>query len=329
MSDAKQPSPVRSRVLWIVKLVVTAGLGWFLFTHADWAAIGVTLAGIPPGVIVVAFALMLLSVTISAYKWQIVLKLHGLHFSFMRLQRYYFTAMFFSNFLPTSIGGDVYRVYKTFGDRRSISSPVIAVFVERLTGIIALLALGYFYSFVVYHAQGDVISRTLMTVGTAGIVLTLVAALLFVCLRGYQRLKRWQNKPKLLRILLEHGKDYIRQPVGSAYVMLISFWFHVHNCLLFYLLLRYGVGVEISVAELFVVLTLVTLLGVLPISINGIGVVDTAFVVLLGVYGVGSDLALSVMLICRMLLILVSAIGAGFYLSERTDAAKQVQSPGS
>ncbi len=113
-----------------------------------------------------------------------------------------------------------------------------------------------------------------MTLGTASIVLTLVAALLFVCLQGYQRLKRWQSKPRLLRIVLEHGKDYLRQPAASAYVMLISFYFHVHNSMIFYLLLRYGAGVDISIPELFVVLTLVNLVGMLPISINGLGVVD-------------------------------------------------------
>ena len=329
MSDAKPPSSFRSRFLWLVKLCVTIGLGWFLFARADWPAIGVTLARIPPGVILGAFIVMVLSVTISAYKWQLMLKLHGVHFSFSKLHRYYFIAVFFNNFLPTSIGGDGYRIYKTFGNPRSTSSSVIAVVMERLTGIIALLVIGYLCSIIVYHARGDEVSGLLLSLGTAGIGATLVAALFFVFLRGYQRLKRWQNKPRLLQIVLEHGKDYLRQPKASAYVMLISFYFHVHNSLTFYLLLRYGADVTISIPELFVVLTLVNLVGVLPISINGLGVVDTAFVFLLGIYGVDQNSALSVMLISRMLLILLSIVGAGFYLSERKDLPKQVQSPGS
>ena len=329
MSDAKQPSPVRNRILWIIKLCVTIGLGWFLFAHADWSTIGVALAKTPPGVILGVFIIMLLNVTLSAYKWQMMLKLHGVHFSFSKLHRYYFTAVFLNNFLPTSIGGDGYRIYKTFGNPRSTSSSVIAVVMERLTGIIALLAIGYFCSFIVYHSHGDEVSGTLLALGTAGIAMTLVAALFFVFLQGRQRLKRWRNKPRLLRILLEHGKDYLRQPAASAYVMLISFYFHAQSSLAFYLLLRYGAGVDISIPELFVVLTLVNLLGVLPISINGLGLVDGAFVILLGIYGVDKDLALSVMLISRMLLILLSFIGAGLYLSDRTDLPKPAQSPGS
>lgn len=158
-----------------------------------------------------------------------------------------------------------------------------------------------------------------MTLGTASIVLTLVAALFFVCLQGYQRLNRWKNKPRLLRIVLEHGKDYFRQPAASVYVMLVSIYFHVHNSMIFYLLLRYGAGVDISIPQLFVVLTLVNMVGMLPISINGLGVVDITFVFLLGIYGVDADSALAVMLISRLLIILLSLIGAGLYLSDRKD----------
>jgi uncharacterized protein (TIRG00374 family) len=317
MNDATLTAPARNRYLWAAKLCVTVGLGWLLFSRADWSEVYATLARIPSGVIAGAFIIMLLSVTISAYKWQIMLRIHGVNFEFSRLHRYYFIAVFFNNFLPSSIGGDGYRIYKTYTNSRSSSSSVIAVVMERLTGIIALLAIGYFCAFAVYRTRGDEVSWTLMVFGTAGIAVALAIALLFVLFGGYQRLKRWQDKPRLLRILFEHGNDYLRQPRDSAYAMLISFYFHVHNSLTFYLLLRYGAGVDISFTELLVVLTLVTLIGVLPISINGLGVVDGAFVFLLGAYGVNGDLALSVMLISRILLVLLSVIGAALYVSER------------
>lgn len=74
MSGIKQPSPVRKRILWIAKLCVTLGLGWFLIAQADWSAVSVMLYRIPFGVLLGAFIIMLLSVTISAYEWQILLK---------------------------------------------------------------------------------------------------------------------------------------------------------------------------------------------------------------------------------------------------------------
>lgn len=327
MSDSKLPSPVCKRILWVIKLCVTFGLGWFLVTHADLSIMGDTLANMPLAVMVAACIFMLLSVTVSTYKWQMLLRLHNVDSSFSKLHRYYFTAVFVNNFLPSSIGGDGYRIYKTFSDTRPPSSSVIAVVMERLTGIVALMTIGYFCSFIVHISHGDIVSETLMSFGTAGIAVALVAGLLFVVLQGYQRLMRWENKPMLLRIVLEHGKDYLRDPAASAKVMLVSFYFHVHNSVAIYLLLRYGAGVEISIPELFVVLTLVNLIAALPISINGLGVVDVTFVVLLAVYGVDKDLALSAMLVGRILLILISLIGAVFYLTERKDLPKEILSP--
>ena len=328
MTNTEQALPVRNTIMWVVKPFVTIALGWFLFTQADWSAIGATLTTIPTGVVVLAFIFMLLSITISAYKWRVILKLHGADFSFSKLHRYYFIGVFFSNFLPSSVGGDGYRIYKTYDNPRSNSSAVIAVMMDRLIGLLALLVVGYVCAFIVYRSQGDFLSGTFLSFGTAGIVTALLIALAMVVLRCHERLRRWRDKPRLLRILLEHGKDYVRNPRATAYAVLISLFYQVYNGMSFYLLLRYGVGVDISIPELFVVLTLVNLVGVLPISINGLGVIDGAFVILLGVYGVDNDLALSVMLVSRLLLIFISLIGAAFHVSERMGPPRQVESAG-
>ena len=320
------PLSVRSRIVWVVKLCVIIGLGGFLFEYADWSMIGGMLSKIQPGVIVAAYILMLLSAVISTYRWQILLKLHYVDFSFSELHRYTLIAIFCNNFFPTSIGGDGYRIYKTYDNSRSTSSSVIAVVMGRLLGIVALLGLGYFYSFIVYKSRGDEMSESLIVAGTIGVIVTLGVVLLLISLNGVERLKRWQDKPRMLSIILEHGKDYVRQPAASAQVILVSILFHVHNSMVFYVLLRYGVGVDITIPELFVVLTLVELVGVLPISFNGLGVVDITFVFLLGLYGIDKDSALTVMLIRRLLLILVSLIGAGLFLSERKDLTVQSQS---
>jgi glycosyltransferase 2 family protein len=78
------------------------------------------------------------------------LSIHRVPFEFRTLQKYYFIAMFFNNFLPSTIGGDSYRVIKTMHNPRSRSSAVIAVLMERLTGLAALLLLGYLGAIVEY-----------------------------------------------------------------------------------------------------------------------------------------------------------------------------------
>jgi uncharacterized protein (TIRG00374 family) len=305
------------RLVLAAKLAVTLGLAWYLLGRANWGQVAGTVSRIPPVAIAAAFAVMMLSVTISAYKWRYLLGLHGVRYPFRALHRYYFVAVFLNNFLPTSIGGDGYRIYKTLDNTRSRSSSVIAVVMERLTGIIALLAIGYGCAFIVYGDRGDSLSGALIGFGTGGIVAALLVALVILLAGGARRMRSWRNKPRVLRILLEHGRDYLKRPRATAWVMLVSFFFHVHNSLSFYILLNWGVHAAITLPELFVVLTLVNLIAILPISINGLGVVDGAFIYLAGQYGVGYEAALGVMLTSRLLLLAVSAIGAAFFLTER------------
>ncbi len=298
------------------------GVAGYLLGRADWAMVGRAILRVPPPAVVAAFAVMMLSVTISTYKWRYLLGLHGVRYPFGALHRYYFVAVFFNNFLPTSIGGDSYRIYKTLENARSRPSSVIAVVMERLTGIVALLAIGYGCAFIVFGDRGDSLSGALIGFGTGGIVAAFLVALVILVAGGARRMRSWRNKPRVLRILLEHGRDYLKQPGATAWAMLVSFFFHVHNSMSFFILLHWGVGAAISLPELFVVLTMVNLVAILPISINGLGVVDGAFIYLAGQYGVGYEAALGVMLISRALLIGISLIGAGFFLAERGTVPK-------
>ena len=47
-----------------------------------------------------------------AMRWKVLLNGYNYQVSFSRLVSFYLMGMFFNNFLPTSIGGDVFRIYK-------------------------------------------------------------------------------------------------------------------------------------------------------------------------------------------------------------------------
>ncbi len=112
--------------------------------------------------------------------------------------------------------------------------------------------------------------------------------------------------------------DYNTNRKLTYKVIAVSFLFHIHNSLSFFILLNYGVGADISLLQLYVALTLVNLIAILPISINGIGVVDGAFIYLTGLYGASYDESLSVMIITRLLLIPLSLIGGALYFTNKS-----------
>lgn len=304
-------------LLLTLKLLVTVTLCIWLIWRADWSNVLAAFHHIGVPLIATALVMMTLNVTISAYKWQLLLSIHRVPFEFLTLHRYYFIAMFFNNFLPSTIGGDSYRVIKTMDNQRSRSSAVIAVLMERLTGMAALLLLGYLSALVEYSRQGDELSATVVTIGSVGLVLG-IPAIWMIMTRGLPG--SWRPTGKFIAPLthiIEHASDYRLDPARSLKVIAVSFLFQLYSSIPCYLLLHYGAQVDCSFFEVLIVMAMVNVLAVLPISINGIGVVDGAFVYLMGRYNVPYEAALAVMMIMRALVVPMSLVGAVFYFMDR------------
>lgn len=313
--------PWARRLVFAGKLAVTLVLCGVLLGRADWADLSRSLQQADVLLLLLVGALMIASVTISAYKWRCLLRLHGVQRSFGQLHRYYFTAGFFNNFLPSSIGGDGYRIYRTLDANTSRSAPIAAVLLERLSGVLALLALGLVASLSIRTARShDVVAETYLALGGAALLILLVAVVVTVValrLGATRRLTaRLRSSPKLAAIIDRVG-DVRARPVAAIWALVgVSVLFHLHT-IVWYALLLHALGGRIGIAELTVVLALTSTLGILPISINGIGVIDGAFVHLATHYGAGYELALTAMIVVRGYTLLISLIGAWFHLGER------------
>ncbi len=80
----------------------------------------------------------------SCFKWKILLEARGQKVRFRNLVRIYLIGYFFSNLLPSTVGGDVVRSFyagKEIGDQ---TYSAVCVFLERFTGILFLLVLVIF-----------------------------------------------------------------------------------------------------------------------------------------------------------------------------------------
>lgn len=307
-----------------VKLTATIGLTVFLLSRADWGKIAHSFAQSNWVLLTLVFIAMVLCVVISAWKWRLLLDIHGIRFPFLQLNRYYFIAMFFNNFLPTGIGGDGYRVLKTWKNERSRAGAVIAVFMERLTGIAALLVLGFIGGIVGWLVDGDWLSRWLVVFGLIGGALTLIAGTVLVKTRATNKLLRSSHCPGVVRTTFEHLADYKAKPGESAEVIAVSFGFHFLTIIWWWMLIA-AVGAHLPLYHLVVVLAILSIVTILPLSINGIGLVDGSFIYLAGQYGMEYEQGLTIMLLLRALMIPISLIGAGYYLKEKKGQAEHVR----
>src|SRR5680860_141873 len=124
----------------VLRSAISLGLIIYLVISQfkDFRTISATLKDISIPLILLSAATHIYGIWITAFRWQTLLKTQKIRLSILSLSSSTLVGQFFNNFLPTSIGGDVYRAYDV--TRKSgfpMSSSVSILVVERLSGIIA------------------------------------------------------------------------------------------------------------------------------------------------------------------------------------------------
>ncbi|MDP3479088.1 MAG: lysylphosphatidylglycerol synthase transmembrane domain-containing protein [Desulfoprunum sp.] len=89
----------------------------------------------------VAFLLSPLMLLVSCMKWKVILDCNGKPISFFTLLRIYLIGYFFSNLLPSTVGGDVVRSYYAGKLIDNQAYAAVSIFVERVSGVVFLFVL--------------------------------------------------------------------------------------------------------------------------------------------------------------------------------------------
>ena len=78
----------------------------------------------------------------AAFRWHVLLKVQGIHLSFLRLSGLFLIGMFYNQFLPGGTGGDIMKSYyllKETPDKKA--GALLAVVFDRFIGLVALVAI--------------------------------------------------------------------------------------------------------------------------------------------------------------------------------------------
>lgn len=298
-----------------LKFVVTLLLVWWIVTQVEWNGFVDNLQHYSWGLIAATVFLWLTMLFTSVWKWDLLLGVHGLKYPYWLLYKWYMIAAFFNQFLPSMIGGDGYRIYKTLGNGKHRACAVLPVFIERATGLSSLLVMGTIGAGLDYAASGNTLSYWSLVVGCAWAVGMVVGG---VCWFGgwFNKLAELKFCPSPIRSLIKHGDDYNRQPWAVIWSILLSFAFHAQRIVIFWLLV-WGLGVEVTFNQIAVVAAATMVIGMLPISLGGWGLVDGSFMVLMGFYGVSPEAGLTATLMSRVTVVWVAIIGGVMYAVDK------------
>ncbi len=309
----------------LLKIVVSLGLLAYLVYRAQPTRVLAVFSKIQSqhGLVFLALSIvsLLLAVLFLALRWQTLLRGYGVHLPLSRLYGFYLIGMFFNNFLPSSIGGDVMRIYKVIEASGDRTSGFASVIVERIVGIAATLVLGIWALFYVSQQFHDARLMYSAIILLAGIILFFVSLLRD---RSFQFILRLFDKFTIFKIGEKFNKLFEAVHVLKEHhkILGLIFFFSLVSqsfiVIMNYFLAR-AFGIPVSLGYLFMVVPITFVITMLP-SINGLGIRDLGFVSLLGQIGIGAAEALSLSFMNVIIPMLVSVWGGLiFMLQKRKD----------
>lgn len=295
-----------------IKMIVSLILIGLLIYNVEWESFLDHFKTLSVWTVVIVLAVFTVQFPISAMKWKTALDIHQLDYSFSFLQKIICIGFFFNNFLPTAIGGDAYRVIKTMPKEGFKSRAVSAVLLERIIGFAALLFLGFVGGAVtLVDEKNELVLSYLLICATGGAVV--VCLLVLYWLGAFSRLFARIKNIKKLEILTHNLEHIWKAPSLLFNILMVSLLFQVLAIVAISTLFD-ALGSDAGYARYALIAAIVGLASVLPISINGIGVIEGAFVFSATQLGIGYNEALITAFMLRIMVVPLSLTCGLIYL---------------
>jgi uncharacterized protein (TIRG00374 family) len=316
---AEEPSrsPSGSRLWFWLRLAVALVLVVVLLRAIDFRAALATLARVDLRIVALVFAIALADRFLMAFKWNLLLRARGHGFSHLEAFRIYLATGFVGVWLPTGIGGDVYRAVRSSVSGRGVSTVSVTIILERALGLLAVAALSAVaLAFMV--AGGESRVRDLLVIALLLLVATLGALALSIQPRVYAWVKRVtaryaDRKPVRMYLALHDAYVELSRERGLLVLFFLLSVFEQFVQVVMNWLGARALGLPVTLLQFTGLMPISNVIVMLPVSIAGIGVLEGTFVLMLGRIGVAAAEALSLSLLMRAVgWLMMAPAGAAF-----------------
>ena len=260
-----------------------------------------------------------LGTLLTASRWRLLLRSQGHDFGIGYLFGSIMVALFVRQLLPTTVGGDLVRAYDSWRGGAGKLTAVTTLVVERLLGVL-MLACGAILGLALsteLRAENPSLSVVLVAGASAIVaVLALVFAQPHGMMATLQGLSARVGSIAFFDRALASIAGFRGRYAVLAGALGISALMMVQT-VVFYYLIGWTLDLPVRLATFFLIVPLALFVMLAPISINGIGLREGIFVLLLGRYGVPPDSALAFAWMEYGLFLLFGLLGGIVYVLRR------------
>ncbi|SHE98966.1 Uncharacterized membrane protein YbhN, UPF0104 family [Modicisalibacter ilicicola DSM 19980] len=305
-----------------IRLLASAVLLGLLAWWLDMSTIAAELQGLSASWVMLALALTLPQVAVSAWRWRLTARLLGIRLAWGAALGDYYLATFLNQLLPGGVMGDAARAWRHARASGERAAALRAVIIERVSGqlVLAVMTASVLLS-PLWHrplsaALGDGLDRLAAT-GTL-VWLTLAFVLLVAGLalyrlytrppRLFETLTRGLGRDLFLTLLSSHA--WPRQLLGS--LLVVGSYVAVFVCA------ARAIGTELPLMTLLALIPPVLLAMAIPLSVAGWGLREGAAALVWAAAGLAPAQGVAVSMAYGGLVLVSSLPGALFLMSRRS-----------
>lgn len=309
----------RRPVIMALKILVTILLFSWVLSQVDLDSLASSLSNTDLLYFSLAIASHAIAFLIFSLRWWYLYKTGDNSSKYRDTIKSYYLGLFFNNFLPTGIGGDVVRILRLrklgYDTHILISSSLM----DRILGLTSILMMGLVALSITPNFA--VSPNTKFFISAIAILAPL--GLLFLFSDYMPKLTKFVSqklhKGKLTEFTLTvlstlHEYRHNRPRVLIALILSIIAQYFI---IISYILIGVSLDINLSIALYFIIIPIVFLATSLPISVGGLGVREGVIVSLFTLFYVDTQAAIALSFLYFVTILLISLPGGLVLLTNR------------
>ena len=314
---------MKQSLMVLLKGLISLGLLGFFLSRIDFFHFLGALSNAKFSYIALCLVIYLVGQLLSSVRWAFLARTVGFQNPLKDFAQYYLIGMFFSLFTPSTVGGDVGRVYylaRGGANRKSgagaTAFATISVLADRAIGMAVLIWIGAVALLVFPQYALPHTIRVVTFAIAAALLIGLIALPLLSRLMPGKEHRIGKNLHLALQNYPRHWRALGNAMLISLVVHLLQAWMHV--------LIGRALDFDVPWSYALIIYPLVGTFSALPLSLNGIGLREGGYLFLLNRIGVSSEHAIAFGLLWFIVVALDSLIGGLIFIVRKSPAATTV-----
>lgn len=292
----EQTRPVKKYFSLILRISIAIFACWILYKNIDPAQVTEAFRRLHMSTLLIAILFFCIGLCLIGFRWWVFMRAQKIHVPLLLAIKLTFLGQFFTNFMPSAVGGDLVRAWYISRHTDKKLQAAIGVAADRFMGLAGTVILafssymlfmrgeeGFFQidqkenPLITFFQNHSIPVHWLLLVGIVLLGILFLLAKLFKLSKYFKKLMDiiihlFQQTYKVFLV-------YVHHPLILLFGLTISIFMQMLVIFSFWLIGR-DLGITAPIQYYFVIFPTMWVVGALPLSIAGIGILEGGLVVL-------------------------------------------------